>query len=325
MTRRVFVTAMLLLSLLLSPQALAKVVERVVAVVNSDILLLSELNDRLGPLLHRLQQIRDPELRKQEHKKLLRQMLDNMIDEHLIKQEAQKLKITVSDQDLERAIADVMRKNNLTRQELEDALRQEGKSIETYKTTILRPQLLRLRVLNVQVRSRISVSEDEMKALYQKNLRDLGVETKVRARHIFVAIPADASAKQVVERRRYAESLLAKALKEGADFVELAKTYSQDSVTRNDGGDLGYFSRGTLPARVEDVVFSMKEGEIKGPLRSERGYHVIKLVDRQTSSARSFKEVKEELHQQIYSQKMEKATKAWLTEVRKRSFVDIKL
>jgi parvulin-like peptidyl-prolyl isomerase len=248
-----------------------------------------------------------------------------MIDEALIKQQARKLKLKVSDKDLELAIKDVMRKNNLTREQLEQALRQEGKSIAAYKEKILRPQLLRMRVVNVQVRSRVAVSEDEIKALYQKNLRALGVETKVRARHIFVAIPLDATGKQVIERRRYAAALLAKAKKKGADFAALARKYSQDSVTRADGGDLGYFGRGTLPARIEAVVFSMKKGEVRGPLRAERGYHVIKVVDRKESSARPLSEVKEDLRNQLYMQKVEKATKAWLQELRKKSYVDIKV
>lgn len=304
--------------------ARGKVVERVIAVVNNNILLLSELNDRLRPMLPQLRQIPDLELRKQRVAQLRREILEHLIDEQLIKQEAQKLKITVSDRDLELAVKDVMRKNNLTREQLEQALRQEGKSIAEYKSQILKPQLLRLRVLNVQVRSRVTVGDDEVQAYYQTNLRKLGVETKVRARHIFFAIPLEATAKEVAETKRLAQQLLAK-LKAGADFAEMAKKHSQDSVTRPDGGDLGWFGRGTLPSNVEQVVFAMKKGEIRGPLRTERGFHLMQVVDRRESSARSLDEVKEELREQIYAQKMEKATKAWLAEVRKRSHIDIKL
>jgi len=312
------------LLLCLAPYARGKVVERIVAVVNKNILLLSELNDRIGPLMPQLQRIGDPELRKQRLAQLRHQMLEHMIDEEIIKQEAQRLKITVDDKDLERAVKDVMRKNNLTREQLEQALQQEGKSIAAYKNTILRPQLLRLRVLNIQVRSRITVGDDEVKALYQSNLRKLGVETKVRARHIFIAIPADATRTQVEQRRAAARALLAR-LKRGADFAELARKESQDSVTRADGGDLGWFGRGTLPSNIENVVFAMKAGDIRGPLRTERGFHIIKLTDRRESSARPFDDVKEELFEELYGQKLEKATKAWLAEKRKSSHVEIKI
>jgi peptidyl-prolyl cis-trans isomerase SurA len=317
------VIALLLFSLAPAPAA-ARIVERIVAVVNSQILLQSELDDRLKPLIPQLQQLPDATARQQKLEELRRQMLNMMIDEEMIKQEAGKLKISVSDKDLELAITDVMRKNNLTREQLIEALRQEGKDLPSYREQILRPQLLRLRVLNVQVRSRVNVGDEEIRSYYQKNLRALGVETKVRARHIFIAVPEGATPKQAADRKAVAQGLLAK-IKGGAGFADVAKKHSQDPVTREDGGDLGYFARGTLPSAIENVVFAMRKGEIRGPLLAERGYHLIQVVDRKESAARSFDEVKEELREQIYVQKMEKATTSWLTEVRKKSHIDIKL
>lgn len=304
--------------------ASARVLERVIAVVNEDIILLSDLNERIRPLLPQLEQIPDATTRQQRSEELRHQMLNMMIDEELIKQEAHKLKLTVTDKDLELAVADVMRKNNLTREQLEQALQQEGKDLLSYKETILRPQLLRLRVLNVQVRSRVSVSDEEVHAFYQKNLRALGVGSKVRARHIFIAVDKSAPASKLAERKRYAESLLEK-IKAGQSFAEVAKKYSEDPATKDEGGDLGYFERGTLPASVEDVVFSMKKGELRGPLYAERGFHLIQLVDQKASAARAFDEVKDELREQLYVQKMDKATTAWLTEIRKKSHIDLKL
>ncbi len=321
--RRSAALAACLLALSATP-ALARVVERIVAVVNEDIILQSELNDRLRPLMAQLQQIQDPTARQQKLDELKRQMLGMMVDEELIRQEASKLKLTVGDKDLELAIADVMRKNNLSREQLEEALRQEGKDIASYKETILRPQLLRLRVLNVQVRSRVMVGDEEVRAFYQKNLRQLGVGTKVRARHIFISLPPGATPLKVEERRRQALALLARVRK-GESFEALAKKHSEDSVTREDGGDLGFFERGTLPASIEEVVFAMKKGEVRGPLLAERGFHLIQLVDKQESQARPFDEVKDELREQLYVQKMEKATQAWLTEVRKKSHIDQKI
>lgn len=303
----------------------AEIVERVVAVVNSHILLQSELDNRLQPIIPQLQQqISDTNMRQQRLEEIRRQMLNMMIDEELIKQEAQKLKITVSERDLDLAIQDVMRKNNLTLAQLEEALRQEGKSLEDYKETMLKPQLLRLRVINIQVRSRINISDEEIRAYYQKNLRALGADARIHARHIVLAIPPDAKAPQVAERKLFALELIEK-IKKGQDFAKLAKLYSHDATTREDGGDLGYFSRGgTLPPNVEDIVFKLKKGEISSPISTEKGFYIVQILDRKESSARTFDEVKDELREQIYGQKMEKATTAWLAEVRKRSYLDIK-
>lgn len=301
----------------------AKIVERVIAVVNKEIILLSELNERIKPLMPRLAQL--PAAQRKAQLKLLRKkILDQMIDNKLIQAQARTLKVKISDADLERAIADVMQKNNLTKEQLEEALRREGKSLIEYKEKLLRPQLLRMKVVNYQVRQKVSVSDDELKALYQKNLRKLGVDTKVRASHIFFAIPVDANDSQIKAIKDKAEKLLTE-IKKGADFSEMAKKYSNDSVTRNDGGDLGYFGRGTLPPIVEDKVFALKKGELAGPLRGEKGYHLIKLIERKESSARSFKEVRKQLRMQVYGEKMQKATVVWLKELRKKSHVDIRL
>ncbi len=302
-----------------------RTVERIAAVVNDNIILQSDLHRRIRPLLSQLQQIPDKQMRRQRLVELRQQALDHMVDEKLIAQQASKLKVGITDRELERAVADVMRKNKLTREQLEEALRREGKSIRSYKVQILRPQLLRLKVLNAAVRSRVAVGEDEIKTAYQKNMRDLGVETKVRARHIFIAIREGASAGEVKQRRKHAEALLAQLRAGKTDFAALAKKHSEDSVTRSDGGDLGTFGRGTLPPSVERVVFAAKKGEISGPLRTSRGFHLVQVTGRQESSARPYKEVRRQLKQQIYQDKMEKATKAWLREVRKRSHVVIKI
>lgn len=301
-----------------------KTVERIVAVVNDEIILLSQIDDRLAPLKRQLAQLPDPATRRKRRAELKRQAVDHMVDERLIVQHARKLKLEVKDSELDAAVADVMRKNNLTREQLEQALAREGKSLRAYKETILRPQLLRLKVLNVTVRSRVSVGKEEIRARYEKNLRALGVQTKVRARHIFFAIQDGADSKQVDARQAAARALLAQ-IRKGKKFGEMAKQHSDDSVTRNEGGDLGYFGRGTLPANVEDVVFTMKKGEVRGPLRTARGFHLIQVTDRRESSARSFDEVKRELKQQIYGEKLEKSTQAWLREIRKRSHIDLRL
>jgi len=302
----------------------ARIVERIVAVVNREIVLLSELTEQLRPWEKQLKQIKDPASRKKKREEVMRKFLDRIIGYKLVEQEARKLKLTISEAQLEAALKNIMKRNNLTLEQLKAALKQDGKTLQAYKETFLRKELVRAQVINVRVKSRVSVSEDEIRAKYQKNMRELGVETKVRARHIFVHITNTASEKSVAERKAHANALL-KELKAGADFIKLAKEKSEDPVTRTDGGDLGYFARGTLPPHVEDVLFAMKKGEVKGPLRTSRGFHIIRLEDRKDSSARPLEDVRNQLYSQLMTEKMEKATQGWLNELRKRSHVDVRL
>lgn len=321
---RSIVVSLLVLFLSAPERVEARLIERIVAVINREIVLLSELLERTASFEAQLEGAPPGPLRESRLAEVRKQALTQIIDEKLIAQEARKLKIEVQEDELDKAVQQVMHRNNLSEEQLAAALQQEGKSVSAYKQEILRPQLMRLKVLNVQVRSRINVQDDEIKALYQQNLRSLGVETRVRARHIFIHLPDQADRAQRAARKERARELLRK-LEAGADFGALAREHSEDSVTRDDGGDLGFFTRGTLPANVEDVVFALKKGEVRGPLLSERGYHIVQVTDREDSSARPYKEVREQLRDQLYNEKMEKATRTWLSDVRKRSFIDLRL
>ena len=146
----------------------------------------------------------------------------------------------------------------------------------------------------------------------------------MHASHIFIAIPDGATPAEVERRRRLAGEIVRRA-RAGEDFAKLAKEYSEDSATKDEGGDLGYLTRGSLPKALEEVVFHMEAGEVRGPIRASRGFHVIKVLGRRDEGVKPFAEVKEQLRQQLYAQEMEKATKTWLQELRKKSHIEIRL
>ena len=106
-----------------------------------------------------------------------------------------------------------------------------------------------------------------------------GTNVQVRASHVFIAIPEGADAQVVADKQAQAQKVLERA-KAGEDFAKLAKESSDDAATRAEGGDLGFFGKDMLPKPIEEIVFAMKVGDIRGPIRADRGFHVIKLVDR---------------------------------------------
>ena len=110
----------------------------------------------------------------------------------------------------------------------------------------------------------------------------------------------------------------------GEDFGKLAREMSDDAATRAEGGDLGYFGKDMLPKAIEEMVFAMKIGEVRGPVRADRGFHVIKLVDRKTKDPKPLDEVKDDIRIQLRQKDMERQTKIYLAELRKKTLVDIR-
>ncbi len=301
--------------------AAARVVEKVAAVVGDSVVLASEVEEKAAPLMHDLNRITDPEKRATRASALRREVLDRLIDDELILQQAADLKLSISSEQVDASIEEIKKQNNINDDQLREALRGQGMTMATYRSD-LRRQLLRFRVLNIAVGSRVNISDEEVKAYYERHMKEEG-SAEVRASHIFVAIPAGATAADVAEKQKHAEKILERA-RGGEDFAKLARETSDDAATRADGGDLGYFGKDMLPKAIEELVFSMKPGEIKGPVRADRGFHVIKLVDRKKRAAKPFDDMKDEIRMQLRQKDMERQTKNYLTELRKKTLVDIR-
>ena len=304
-------------------EAHARVVERIVAVVGDEIILESEVNERSRPFLQEIAALPDPAQRAQRTAALRREVLDRIVDEHLLLQQADELKLSVSSEEIDRSIEQIKKDYGLTDAQLNEELRRTGMNMASYRQNT-RKEILKYRVLNIAVGSKVQVSDNDVQNYYERNMK-AGASQQVRVSHIFVAIPENADTAKVLEREAHARKILARA-KSGDDFAALAKEMSEDSATRSEGGDLGYFGKEMgLPKPVEELVFSMRVGEVGGPVRGNQGFHVIKLVDRRAKDVKPFAEVKEELRGQLRAKEMDRQTKSYLGELRRKTLVDIRL
>ena len=303
--------------------ARARVVERILAVVGDDIVLESEVNERARPFLQEISALPDANQRKQRATAVRREVLDNVISEHLLLQQADELKLSVTSEEIDRSIEQIKKDYGLTDTQLQDELRRQGLNMASYRQSTRR-EILKYRVLNIAVGSKVQVTDNDVENYYERNMKS-GSNQQVKVSHIFVAIPQNADASKVLEREQYAKKILTR-IKAGEDFAALAKELSEDGATRAEGGDLGYFGKEMgLPKTVEELVFSMKVGDVGGPVRGNQGFHVIKLVDRRAKDVKPIGEVREELRGQLRSKEMERQTKAYLAELRRRTLVDIRL
>jgi peptidyl-prolyl cis-trans isomerase SurA len=265
--------------------------------------------------------IPDPDKRAARAAALRHEVLDRLIDDELILQQAAELKLSISSEQVDASIEEIKKQNSLDDDQLREALKSQGMTMGAYRADLKR-QLLRFRVLNVAVGSRVNISDDEVKAYYDRHMKDMA-NVQVRASHVFIAIPAGADATIVNEKQAQAQKILDRA-KAGEDFAKLAREVSDDAATRAEGGDLGYFGKDMLPKAIEEMVFAMKPGEVRGPVRADRGFHVIKLVDRKTKDPKPLDEVKDDIRMQLRQKDMERQTKTYLAELRKKTLVDIR-
>lgn len=299
-----------------APIARAELVDRLAAVVNGQIVTLSEVEKRAAAELSQLPFESDPKKRGERRKQVLARSVDLLIGEKLLEAEAKALEITVTDADLKLAIDDVKRQNNLDDDRFEMMLRQEGFTVEEY-SRFMRAHLTRMKVVNMKIRSKVKISDADLKSEYARFANAEGGEIEVVARHILVEVPATASAAEIEKARVKAAELARRARQPGADFDAL--------VAEADGGDLGSFGRGVMMPDFEKAAFSLEEGGVSEPVRSGTGWHVINVTERRTVAAASFEDVKDQLRDRLMRGQMERYSEQYVQELRAKATVEVLL
>jgi len=246
-------------------------IERIVAVVNDDVVLESELRNRLRTVVA---QLRARATRLPPEPVLRRQVLERLIIERLQLQLAERLGIRVDDETLNRAIRDIARRNGMDLETFRAALERDGFSFERFREDI-RSEMIIARLQRQQVASRVTVSDREVEEFLAS--AQAQARRAYRVAHILIAVPEAASPEQIAAARREAEAVAARA-RAGEDFAALAVAHS-DGQKALEGGDLGWRRADELPSVFSDVVPRMKPGEVSEVIRSPSGFHIVKLLE----------------------------------------------
>lgn len=306
----------------LSVPARAELVDRVAAVVNNEVITLSEVEQRALPFLARAE-VRDPKERASVRQQILKQALDQLVGEKLMEQQLRDRSMDVTDQEVDATIDSVKQEQRLDSERLEQALREQGYTMASYRD-MLKKTLARRKLVAQQVRPKVKISDEDVKAEYARWAKLESSDPEVHARHILIQLPANAPAADVEKARQKALALAQEARKPGVDFAQLAKQKSE-GPSASDGGDLGTFRRGVMVPEFDQVAFSLKEGEVGDPIRTKFGWHVIKVEERKAVGVKSFDEMKDELRDRMLMNQLEKYTEDYVQELRQVAAVEIKL
>jgi peptidyl-prolyl cis-trans isomerase SurA len=321
MKRKVFLLLIIFSLFFGSLDKAEAVIDRIVAIVNQEIITLSEV-EKYAETAEKELRSEDPIQRKEEKKQLYRKIIDKLIEERLIEQEAKKLGIKVTSKEIEAALEEIKQRNNLTQEEFERALAKEGLSIDALKKQIEK-RLQNTKLINFSLKMDVKMDEKKLREFYEKNIDRYQRTEQYRPAHIFFAIPKDATPAEIQEIKKKCQAVLEK-IRRGEDFGEMALLYSEDTSSK-DKGDLGFFRKGELLAVLEKEASRLKVGEVSGIVRSEFGFHIIKLLDRKGGGVIPFEEVVEKVKKDFMENEMEKAFKQFLTNLKEKSVIEIKL
>ncbi|MET0342924.1 MAG: SurA N-terminal domain-containing protein [Polyangiales bacterium] len=291
-----------------------EVIERVVAVVNGDPMLLSELRTRAAPFLARVMQA--PETQRMAlMQQLYGDLLTQLIDERLLEQEARKLSITLTATDVDRAIQNVQRQSGLKDAEFWDAVRGQGFTPEQYKADVRR-QLVRLKVMNQKVRSRVNITEDDVRRRYDEMMHKARKSARFDTSHVFLAVEGDSVAK-LSQVRAEAEKLKKELTVENFD----------DMAREHGGGSLGWVSQQDLPQDLAATLIALEPGQISEPVRGPSGVHIFLLKERKEGDTTigSYDQMKQNLFSELLEGAMARQEVAYLAELRKQALISRRL
>ncbi len=221
--------------------------------------------------------------------------LDSMISERIVEMEAAKQKITITDQEIQEELNPLIESTG-GQEAFEQQLALSGVSLDDLKKDIV-SYLKTVKLLEPQVK----ITDEEISAYFEKNKDSLAQEEQVEASHILVA--DEATAKDVKQQ-----------LENGGDFAELAAKYSTDTQNNQKGGELGSFARGEMVEAFDAAVFSMEVGQISEPIKTEFGYHIVKVTNKQEAKEANLEDNKAEIEEAIKNGKINEVYTTWLTE-----------
>jgi peptidyl-prolyl cis-trans isomerase SurA len=297
----------------------AQVVNRVVAIVNDDVITLYELNRKIREMTGSTAE----ELRDKDEKRYLetrRKILEIMIDQKCAEMKIQELGIKVPPKEVDAAIETVKKRNRWTHENLIATLKKEGITYEEYRDDI-ETELQRFELINNQVRSKIIIREEQIVQYYNEHQKEFSSEETVQLAGIFLIRKNPKDEEEFRELKVKGEDILAR-LKNGEDFSELVKKFSQGPGA-DEGGDLGTFKAGQLDPELRKALGGIEERQFTDLVIKANGIQIIKLIKREEGQVRSLEEVREAISATLYQQEVNNRYMTWIKELRKETYTKI--
>ena len=290
----------------------------VVAKVNGSPIYKDELDKRVNLLVEQISLQTANAPTDEQLREIREGILDDLIEYRMLLDESAKQGFKVTQQEVDAQLNEV-KQTFANESEFVAALGEAGVTEKEFVQT-LKDSLTIQKLLESKVADRAKVTDAEVKAFYDENPRFFQQAESVRASHILIKVEPNATPIERDKKKKEIEEVL-QALKNGADFGDMAMKYSADP-SKVMGGDLGYFTKGRMVKPFEDAAFALKPGELSGIVETQFGYHIIKLVDYQAARIIPFEEMKDVIADNLSLQKKQEAAGKYIEDLYKKTKIE---
>ncbi len=321
MCRCMRIMFLFLCMMLLAVPASANTIDRIVAVVNGDLILLSELQSRVELVAHESPDLdlSDPSSRRQ----VKRAVLDQMIQEQLAEQEARRLNIAVSESEVNEAIASIKRENGFTDDQLEYLIQQQGLTMDQFRQDIRR-QLERSRLVDRVFKSKTVITQEQVDAYLKSNPGAAG-SSQETYRLAVIFLPFTSGSPETLAEDRVAAERIHERLKRGEDFASMAAQYSKGPAA-DEGGDIGYMASHELASDISAAVQGLGANDVSPVVEGAGGHYILKVLDvRREEMSSSQMEAREKVKRELFQQEVTRKFENWVRDLESRAFVDVRL
>ncbi len=238
-------------------------------------------------------------------------VLDELVLDKIIQKQVEILGLKASDQQIDSYIESIRSRNNLTEEQLMEALKQQGMSWDQYRVQV-RADIERANLINREIRNKVNVSPEEIERYYNAHLDEYGASAKATVRLISLLVPVDASEADKAAIRAKAEDVHKRAA-DGENFAKLAKEFSQGPAA-DEGGDIGEVNPDELQPEFAKALKSLDAGQVSPLIVNAQGFHIVKMEKSSGGTHRPLAEVSDEIKEKLYKEAMETRYDRWLNQ-----------
>jgi peptidyl-prolyl cis-trans isomerase SurA len=297
-----------------------EVVNRVAAVVNGEVITLQELRDRAGEDYRQAVAMPAGPGRDAAVRGALKRALDAMIADKLIHGQVANLQAEATDEQVTAAIEDIKKRNRADDKQLDQMLAEQGLTRAAFREQI-KAQLESYNVLSYKLRGKVRTGDEDLKNYYQSHPAEFTGELELHVRHIFLPLAENAPPAEVARAQAAGEKALQR-IAAGEPFDTVAREVSKGPGAA-EGGDLGWLRRGTIQKSLEDIAFSLKDGQVSALVRSGPGLHVFKVEERRMGGGKTFEQAKDEIRDRLSMEQAQGYREQFVAELKRDAVIDI--